>query len=133
MTDLPPSGKRMLLPGKNRFGARVRSAEHSAGLTLSILGFTAVSQPLGGPHSTSTCTNCCTAGMKLRRLMLPDAKSLVQLSNAPSCGQPPDNSTKQKRICEHGCAGSGGEGWWYTVSSYTTNYRHLRKTILVGF
>lgn len=64
---------------------------------------------------------------------LEGAKSLVQLSNAQSCGQPPDNSTKQKSICEHGCVRSGGEGWGYTVSSYTTNYRHLRKTILAGF
>lgn len=51
MADLPLSGKRMLLSGERRFGACVCSAECSASLVFSTLGFTAVSQPLGGPHT----------------------------------------------------------------------------------
>lgn len=129
MADLPLSGKRMLLTGGRRFGACICSAEHSAGLVFSTLGFTAVSQPLGGPCSTNTCAHSYMARMKFRRLTLQDPKSLAQLPDAQSCDRPPDNSTKQKVYVNKGMSG----GVERAVSSYTTNYRHLRKTILAGF
>lgn len=125
-------GKRTLLTGGRRFGACVCSAEHSAGLVFSTLGFTAVSQPLGGPCSTNTCTHSSMARMKFRRLMLQDPKSLAQLPDAQSYGRPPDNSTKQKSICEHGCVRRSGEGCLFIHNKLLTSEKDRFGGILMN-